>query len=80
MKLNSISMRINLTRCVLANINCVKCDSKHYLSFAVNKIGVRKFYDNAVEQKYISFTNETVFEVKFFEKCDLRYNIQTCLV
>lgn len=48
---------------MLKSLKCNRCNTKHHLSFYVTKNGDRNFYDDALVHKYVTFSNETVFEV-----------------
>ena len=50
-------------QCYIISFKCSLCEIIHFPSYYITKLDVRKFYDNACDQKFISFTNESVFEV-----------------
>ena len=51
------------TQCNQISIQCFACSTTYYLSYYTTKDGIRKFYENVIEQKFIAFTQESVFEV-----------------
>ena len=46
---------------------CLNCNSKHYLSFAVQN-ETRKFYVDIHKTEFLSFSNEIIIEKKILEK------------
>ncbi|RNA24790.1 hypothetical protein BpHYR1_001525, partial [Brachionus plicatilis] len=46
---------------------CKLCKTRHLLSFYVKKNGERFFYNNVIFKDLISFTNETLFDVKLLD-------------
>ena len=48
--------------CKLSCKLCKFCQTKHFLSYYQTNDGIKKFYSNACNQKYITFSNETIFE------------------
>lgn len=46
---------------------CLKCHSIYYFSFYIDKNGERVFYSDVLKNRYISFTNETIFEIRLLE-------------
>jgi hypothetical protein len=49
--------------CNLVSVTCKYCEAKHFYSYVIfNKI-TKRFYENCLELDYISFTQETVFEI-----------------
>ncbi len=40
---------------------CASCDSLHYLNYA-EKDGRRIFFDNTLDEKFVAFTDESIFE------------------
>ena len=63
----------NLTRpCVNKNVLCKNCKTQHYYSYFINDKNQKFFYDECLSNDFISFTNQTIFEIKIFKISSLR--------
>ena len=51
--------------CYIGIKTCYHCSTEHYLSYADIPNKGRIFYKNIIDSKFISFTNQTVFEKLF---------------
>ena len=53
--------------CTIVSYMCNFCKIYFYSSYYIESNGIRKFYENSINEKYIAFTNETVFEILLFK-------------
>jgi hypothetical protein len=49
--------------CYIISFKCKECETVYFPSYYVATDGLRKFYERSLEEKYISFTQESVFEI-----------------
>ncbi|CAF1017018.1 unnamed protein product [Brachionus calyciflorus] len=62
--------------CFLQDKKCIKCNYRYSLSFYYTSDNKRFFYPNVLKEKFISFSNETIVEIKLLFKltCDIIFN------
>jgi hypothetical protein len=49
--------------CCLVSFKCKKCKSKHFFSYVLLINGVKKFQENSLNEVFIHFTDESVYEI-----------------
>jgi len=57
--------------CSIVSNTCLSCKIIHFPSYYILNNGFRKFYEDSLSQKFISFSNETVFEILIFKSLTL---------
>jgi hypothetical protein len=53
--------------CANKNVVCKNCKTQHYYSYFINDKNQKFFYDECLSNDFISFTNQTIFEIKIFK-------------
>lgn len=57
--------------CLNKGLKCRNCSTQYWYSYVVGKNGEKRFYEDACNQTFITFSNYTVFELNIFKSFDM---------